>query len=154
MVVTKFIWENSCRCVKRAEGDLGCLSFFQENKDVIQYLVLPQAWGVTSVVFVEFWAPLAWGSIYTFAHGLINGMKRSCSPSSGLMALQPHQTPMGAVAPVPTLGRSQQDSSPSKPNLQVATPVDLHSTKEVFLCHQSVRCSGFNWCQNLFLKWN
>lgn len=106
MVVTKFSWENSCWCEKRAEGaegDLGCLSFFQENKDVIEYLVLPQAWGVISLVFAEFWAPLAWGSIYTFAYGLIN--EKVLCTIVGTDSSPAPPKPRGGCGPCPHAGQ-------------------------------------------------
>lgn len=123
--------------------------FFQENKDVVQYLVLPQAWGGD---FVHVCRVLGSPCIGMHIHIHTRFYKGDEKVLSTVAAT--HSSPVGAAAPLLTLGRSHRDRAPSKPSLQVATPVDISSTKETFLCHQSIPCSGFNRCQRLFLKWN
>lgn len=67
--------ENSCWCEKspeETEGVLGCTSSCQKNKDVIKYLILPHAWGVTLFTFASLGLPLKVDSC-THSHIFIKG---------------------------------------------------------------------------------
>lgn len=85
---------------------------FPGKRGCNSYLVLAQAWGVTSFMCAEFGALLPRAQVDTFTHSFTKGMKRSHPPQPGLRAAQPHQNRTGAAAPLPTQGRIRLCQSP------------------------------------------
>jgi len=118
MAATNFSQGNSGYCEKRAEGaegDLGCLSFCQENKDVIQYFVLARAWQVTLFMSIVLGSPRR--GIHARSRARFHkGDEKVLSNVAGTRGSPTPPKPVGSAAPLPMPGSSHQD--PSKPGLQ------------------------------------